>query len=344
MENYEIDNNKNKNKQEFDIFEDNNEELLLMEKEIPKIYRNKEKILCCSIEEIKDKFIKIENTILCQICKLNQFKYTCPACLIKTCSIPCINNHKRIKKCSGKKPNYNSNISTEKDLKKDINYLSEMINKSNNVSKWSYNTFYDKHQDTENLLDYESLVNRDKKLKVFSKLCKKFRNVNYERSSIYLKSFRYNNCFCDSKLKKFYWTVKLFFLNDNSMNPNICSHIIGKVFDDSITSLDCVLNYIINHRQEVQDFDTLTCVNHLIEKSKKTEISFYYRISKIDYTNYILMNKSKRKEDGTNEYNPDVFTLKMLYFQKFNIEEKSKMLIDIIKGKTIKDFIEIYVY
>jgi len=39
----------------------------------------------------------------CRVCNKVPFKYSCPACNIKTCSIPCICSHKKLDNCSGKR-------------------------------------------------------------------------------------------------------------------------------------------------------------------------------------------------------------------------------------------------
>lgn len=41
--------------------------------------------------------------IECEECKLNPWKYKCPGCSIRTCSLPCVNSHKQRTACSGKK-------------------------------------------------------------------------------------------------------------------------------------------------------------------------------------------------------------------------------------------------
>ncbi len=47
---------------------------------------------------------------LCEQCRVNPRrrlidvdKYKCPACGIRTCSLPCVNNHKRVTGCTGKR-------------------------------------------------------------------------------------------------------------------------------------------------------------------------------------------------------------------------------------------------
>lgn len=43
----------------------------------------------------------ISENLVCSICHLNEHKYTCPACGVKTCSIDCVKRHKRQTECSG---------------------------------------------------------------------------------------------------------------------------------------------------------------------------------------------------------------------------------------------------
>lgn len=43
----------------------------------------------------------VPENLACSICHLNEHKYTCPACGVKTCSINCVRRHKRQTECSG---------------------------------------------------------------------------------------------------------------------------------------------------------------------------------------------------------------------------------------------------
>lgn len=40
---------------------------------------------------------------ICQECKLNPSKYTCPGCSVRSCSLPCVKSHKQRTACSGKR-------------------------------------------------------------------------------------------------------------------------------------------------------------------------------------------------------------------------------------------------
>ncbi|CAA0820717.1 HIT-type Zinc finger family protein [Striga hermonthica] len=42
--------------------------------------------------------------ILCEECKLYPSKYKCPGCSIRSCSLPCVNSHKKRTACTGKRP------------------------------------------------------------------------------------------------------------------------------------------------------------------------------------------------------------------------------------------------
>ncbi|XP_021730204.1 box C/D snoRNA protein 1-like [Chenopodium quinoa] len=41
--------------------------------------------------------------LLCEECNSKEFKYKCPACFRRTCSLPCVNSHKQLSGCTGKK-------------------------------------------------------------------------------------------------------------------------------------------------------------------------------------------------------------------------------------------------
>ncbi len=50
--------------------------------------------------EVKDEIVSGER---CEICTKQVSVYKCPSCGCKTCSLACINEHKKLKKCTGRK-------------------------------------------------------------------------------------------------------------------------------------------------------------------------------------------------------------------------------------------------
>lgn len=54
------------------------------------------------VPESTDTFIENkEGNKNCEICKDKEWIYTCPRCLIHTCSLKCVQHHKKETKCSG---------------------------------------------------------------------------------------------------------------------------------------------------------------------------------------------------------------------------------------------------
>ncbi|KAL6557466.1 hypothetical protein OROMI_017816 [Orobanche minor] len=45
----------------------------------------------------------IKQPSLCEECKTNLSKYKCPGCSVRSCSLPCVNSHKKRTACTGKK-------------------------------------------------------------------------------------------------------------------------------------------------------------------------------------------------------------------------------------------------
>lgn len=65
---------------------------------------------------------------LCEICSINEFKYRCPGCLKKTCSLECSKSHKKLDSCTGQSYNPVKYVSSETlknadDEKHENNYL-----------------------------------------------------------------------------------------------------------------------------------------------------------------------------------------------------------------------------
>ena len=155
---------------------------------------------------------------LCEICKNNSFKYKCSKCLLKYCSIPCLNKHKEQDKCSNR-------------LYDPLEYVSNKDIKS-----------LDDEKKTNNLVvkrDYEYLIGMDRIISVarsdFSmknKYLNSYNNTYNNRTinkfltenGMELKFIMQRGCRCfllpegssvhkrnksryDNKLKKFQWTM-----------------------------------------------------------------------------------------------------------------------------------------
>lgn len=374
---------------EAQLIEDDSIQLLL-EREIPMQFKNKDNTLPNNDKNNEKKKIIKDN---CQVCKINEHKYRCPACLIKTCCLNCANIHKKIQKCSGKKPEYKKNLENSEDLMKDVRYLTNMINKKNNVSKQVYNNLYEKDNYTneEGIKERSYLNNRnnnnnlelndnnnkdnneitnnninennnilteieyksfkDKKLKSLIKLTKKFRNATFERCPMYLSRFNENKTYCDSRNKKFYWSIKLHFLNifeENSIS--LPSHIFPEPFDDSVYSLNNIIEALYEGKHHIKDVNVLSLLSE-VNKEHLKDFEIYHRISKIEYQNFVLMNpkcevfvEDLRKYNTNNNSQETVIKINDYnYFKKLANVNYNVKIKEILNNTVIKDYLEYYV-
>lgn len=70
----------------------------------------------------------LKNANFCCICKSTDIKYRCPRCQLRTCNLPCVNKHKEIFSCDGKRdrtPYVRIGDFTEKHFIDDFFFLQE---------------------------------------------------------------------------------------------------------------------------------------------------------------------------------------------------------------------------
>ena len=155
-----------------------------------------------SIKEIKDDSLDEEiippppTRSSCEICSLDSYKYTCPACLIKTCSLKCCNYHKAQTNCTGKyRHSKYIGISdmNEKAMKKDINFLATMIENTESIKKKL------------SILKRGSEQMRFKLLKIYAK---KLHNINIKYAPSIMTRHRENLSFYHTKSRKIFWTLE----------------------------------------------------------------------------------------------------------------------------------------
>jgi hypothetical protein len=229
---------------------------------------------------------------LCENCITNEFKYKCPRCNFKSCSIICVKEHKRIKNCTGIKDKFSKHHLkdfNDNDYYRDINFLNKAINDTNNSNKKVFNLEEKSEED----------ILKEKKHKNLKKLAKKFKNINLECSPSIMKQFKENQSYCDSKLKKFFWTVKFTFLNFNKI-----SHIFAEPFDDAVETLSTIFDNLVMNKEKL-NFDLLQIVNGL----DKNKIRFLYKdalgeskqdVMNIDGANYVILDKDILLKDVLN--------------------------------------------
>lgn len=252
--------------------------------------------------------------ILCEMCKSNEFKYKCPRCFIKTCSLNCVKQHKKDKNCSGQKDKftYETNINnfTEKELVRDIKFINEAIRETNCASKKVFN-----------MTDNEEKREKEKKNKYNRKCAKKFRNISLHCSPMIMKRFSENKSYIDYKNKKFFWTVKFIF---NLPDEKKHEYIFKENFDDSQYNLNDIIEYLFKNKQEA-DISTLMFLNTIKEEDLKNS-QFLFKLN--------LKEMDKNHIKG-----------KLVKLNKMHYEECDKLMLlkDILFGKDVLEYPEFYI-
>jgi len=178
------------------------------------------------LEELEDEgFVSLKpDKEKCQVCFQNEYRYKCPGCLTKTCSLTCVNEHKVLKECDGKYHHekfISLNQMDEGTMRKDIQYLSEMMRGSENIKK-KLSTL----KKTQEQL-------RFKLLKIYAK---KFHNVKIKLAPTIMTKHRENLSFYHTKSKNIYWSIGLRFCSFLKSNPTT------ELFEPSYQEINILLD------------------------------------------------------------------------------------------------------
>ncbi|CAI5758099.1 unnamed protein product [Candida verbasci] len=260
----------------------------------------------------------------CLICKVNQFKYTCPGCDLKTCSLKCYNLHKVEFSCSGK-------INSNKYIKRsDLNqiHLNRDYNFLLNVDR--------KIQISKEDLDKQHSRNILKRTRNENGQNKRFKyNIDDKRVKLVLKRFRAsfqikrentliinlpqgmqrsisNKTGYDKKLNSFVWTVEWIILNDKG--DESYKFISYKIKEGNILKDAIPLNILAKHalhlnKDELQlylknvfDKDEMILINRneTVSKILKDKIVLEYPTIYVTASNESLKNRIINEEDAYN--------------------------------------------
>ena len=151
--------------------------------------------------EIPSNVQQIDINSLCGICTKKQYKYKCPNCLDKHCSVTCYKVHQDSKKCTGKvdptkfvkQTSYNVN-----NLRRDFDFLSNIITDSNKTRK-KLSILEENLSKHKELLRYKILKHNAKR-----------RNVVVANAPPIIQRHRKNISFYYTKDKIIYWGLEVF--------------------------------------------------------------------------------------------------------------------------------------
>lgn len=219
--------------------------------------------------------------ILCQICKKEEYKYNCPRCSLKTCSVKCVKFHKNKYGCDGEKDKFKlvakQDDYNEQVFHRDVNFLNNAIKDINISNKKIYYL-------TEDLNTAQA-----KTFKTFKRILKKFRDINYFKSPLIMECNKINKSYSDPAQKKIFWTIKLNFLDDKF------TYIFDNVFDGDETNINQLIDYLNKNKQSV-DKNNVGLLNIIKNKEWSNNYGFYLKmdifgLSLDEKKNYFNYNK-----------------------------------------------------
>lgn len=246
----------------------------------------------------------------CQICKVNEFKYTCPRCLYKTCSVNCVNKHKKKFGCNGQRDKFKKVSSQseydEKAFHRDISYMNSTINNINMTNRKIFGLTEDIDK------------SQNKIFKNFKRICKKFRNITYYKSPLIMTCNKINKSYSDSSLKKIFWTVKFTFIKES------LEHVFTKrQFDDSEITLSNIAEYLYENKEEIDQVQLLSILKN---KEWFNNYDVYFKTNK-----ELIKSFSPENCICYNKY----------YYEKCNVHLK---LMEVLNGKEIFEYPEFFLF
>lgn len=139
---------------------------------------------------------------LCQTCQKDDWKYTCPRCLVHSCSLTCVLQHKKEANCSGIRDKtsyvplreYN-----ESHMMSDYTYLEDISRQSDNLTRSRMDTTKDlKGKAAEN------------KSRVFSKHANGL-GIHYSALPVGMSRHKLNQSNYSKNLKQIFWSIEVNF-------------------------------------------------------------------------------------------------------------------------------------
>ncbi|CRG98488.1 conserved Plasmodium protein, unknown function [Plasmodium relictum] len=265
---------------------------------------------------------KNQNNSICNVCKEKDYIYKCPYCEIRSCSLICSKNHKKIFNCKNKlKKNFKiKNIGKfdfdESILHKDFLYLQNVIN----IVESNYKFIKVKENET---------------TKIWLVFNKKLKNILKKREIILLKAPIYTKLHKENKTYIFnnviHWMVKITFANSNML-----------ITEDNINENSTFLELINSMCSKIETLEKK--INIYLKNLDAIHISLFdnLKIQKKEEKKFHSINQTIYEAlYGKSFYEYPHFILEIFYNDNnipitnpIYISTKSK---SIIKKNTIKD-------
>ncbi|XP_014259113.1 box C/D snoRNA protein 1 [Cimex lectularius] len=228
-------------------------------------------------EENPEMKLRIQSRLgVCEVCANSNAKYTCPACEVKTCSLPCTKIHKIELDCSGIR-----NKVLFKPLKKlgdmdlhsDYSLLEE-TNRSLEVISKRYKSFsYISHGEKERC---NKLINEAAS-----------RNVRLQLLPTKFTKHKKNSTYLNWKSNELFWMVQWVFPEADNFTA------FDNRVKDTTTLIEAVSKYIVEDKASEDVREKLSIYHKLGQ-----EIKILFKAEKLPGDKFFLMNPQKSISDN----------------------------------------------
>jgi len=206
-----------------------------------------------------------------------------------------------------------------------------------------------------------------KRSKNFKKLCRKFRSLTLECAPKLIKKFSENKSYCDSKQRKFFWTIKFNFysiskntskiLLDDSLKRNfknyqperifvlhnlsVQSHIFEDPIDDSIHNLKTLFKFLLDNKN-LLNFDLILQIKENFEK-----IDDLLFLMRINMEPHLAIFEEERNFNNNSNYkikknqDKEVFRIKDAFYAPI---DKDLLIKDLLMGRYIHEYPEFEIF
>ena len=196
----------------------------------------------------------------CQVCLKNPFKYKCPRCAVKSCSLTCVNSHKSATKCTGipdKVAFVDMKTFNVQQLKKDTSYLTDVIDAVNrNSKKYAYNYVQQKIEG---------------RLKQLRKICKDKRGCFLRIGPTIFAASQKNKSFYKRQENSIYWTTGYNFIKEGvkfNRPPSVITHYI----EEPISEKTKIKDVLVRFEDKTKYLGTE--LNEMLSKCDKTAFGY----------------------------------------------------------------------
>ncbi|XP_039500355.1 box C/D snoRNA protein 1 [Drosophila santomea] len=203
---------------------------------------------------------------MCEVCAAKEARYACPKCEVKTCSLPCVQIHKKELSCDGQRDRTKFvplSEMTPREFMSDYCFLEECTRYAENRKTDPSKRFTH---------DQRNLPVAQHRMRTAAKR----RNINLRLQLANFSRHKENTTYLNWKLGRFYWRVEWLFANiphEANLARDV-ARFVDERCDEEVTLSDLVAKYVDLEQETARDQRKLLA-NH--QTAGIGQLSFWLR-------------------------------------------------------------------